>query len=87
MAEATGLKDYDVGTWFGFVAPVKTPDAIVARLSADVAEILADPAMKPKLDVLGLELAPRGPKQFDAFIASEYDKWSKVIKTAGIEAQ
>jgi len=87
VAEATGLKGYDVGTWFGFVAPVKTPDAIVARLSADVAEILADPAMKPKLDVLGLEVAPQGPKQFDAFIASEYDKWSKVIKTAGIEAQ
>jgi tripartite-type tricarboxylate transporter receptor subunit TctC len=32
-------------------------------------------------------VAPQGPKQFDAFIASEYDKWSKVIKTAGIEAQ
>jgi len=87
VAESTGLKGYDVGTWFGFVAPVKTPDAIVARLSADVAEILADPAMKPKLDLLGLEVAPQGPKQFDAFIASEYDKWSKVIKTAGIEAQ
>jgi tripartite-type tricarboxylate transporter receptor subunit TctC len=87
VAEATGLKGYDVGTWFGFVAPVKTPDAIAAKLSADVAEILADPAMKSKFDVLGLEVAPQGPKQFDAFIASEYDKWSKVIKTAGIEAQ
>lgn len=87
VAEATGLKGYDVGTWFGLVAPVKTPDAIAAKLSADVAEILADPAMKPKFDVLGMELAPQGPKQFDAFIASEVDKWSKVIKTAGIEAQ
>ncbi|MDB5827752.1 MAG: transporter substrate-binding protein [Variovorax sp.] len=87
VAEATGLKDYDVGTWFGLVAPVKTPDAIAAKLSADVAAILADPAMKPKFDILGLELAPQGPKQFDAFIASEYDKWGKVIKAAGIEAQ
>ena len=40
VAEALNLPDYEVGTWFGFVVPAKTPEAIVSKLSADVAEII-----------------------------------------------
>lgn len=87
VAEAANLPDYNVGTWFGFVAPAKTPDAVVQKLSADVVEILAMPDTKAKLENLGLELAPRGPKEFDAFVAAEASRWSKVMKQAGIEPQ
>jgi tripartite-type tricarboxylate transporter receptor subunit TctC len=87
VAEAANLPGYAVGTWFGLVAPAKTPDAVVQKLSTDIAAILAQPEVKAKFDVLGMELAPQSPKQFDAFIASEFDRWSKVIKAAGIEAQ
>lgn len=87
VAESANLPGYEVGTWFGFVAPVKVPDAIARKLSTDVAEILTLPDVKMKLGTLGMELAPQDPKEFDAYIAREYAKWSKVIKQAGIEAQ
>ncbi len=87
VAEAASLPGYEVGTWFGFVAPAKVPDAIARKLSADVAEILTLPDVKAKFITLGMELAPQAPVEFDAFIVREFSKWSNVIKQAGIEAQ
>ncbi len=87
VAEAVPLPGYEVGTWFGFVVPAKTPDPVVRKLSADLVEILAMPDVKAKLDTLGMEAAPQGPAQFDAFVAREFDKWSRVLKQAGIQAE
>ena len=87
VAESANLPGYEVGTWFGLVTQAKVPDAIARKLSADVAEVLALPDVKARLEVLGMDLAPQSPAQFDAFIAGEYAKWGKVIKQAGIEAQ
>lgn len=87
VAEAAKLPDYEVGTWFGLVAPTKVPDALMRKLSVDVAEILAMPDVKAKLATLGMELAPQNPAQFDAFIAAESSRWNKVLKQAGIEPQ
>lgn len=85
VAQAANLPDYQVGTWFGLVAPARTPAAVVQKLSDDVAAILAMPETKAKFDTLGMELAPQSGSEFDAFIADESDKWSKVIERAGIE--
>ena len=85
VAEAANLPGYSVATWFGFVAPVKTPDAVVNKLSADIAEILAMPDVKSKFDNLSLDVAPQGPKQFNDYIAAETSRWSKVLKQDGIE--
>lgn len=85
VAEAAHLPDYSVATWFGFVAPVKTPDAVVSKLSADIAEMLAMPDVKSKFANLSLEVEPQGAKQFDTSIAVETKRWSKVLKQDGIE--
>ena len=74
-------------TWFGLVTQAKVPDAIVRKLSADIAEIMQMPDVKAKFVTLGLDSNPQDPAQFDAFIAGEYAKWSKVIKQAGIVPQ
>lgn len=87
VAEAANLPGYEVGTWFGFVAPAKTPDAVISRLSADIAEILKQPDVKAKFDGLGMELAPQTPAQFDAFVTAERTKWARVIQQAGITPQ
>ena len=87
VAEAAHLPGYEVGTWFGLVAPAKVPDAVVDKLSKDVSAILAQPDVQAKLHHLGMELAPQSPSEFDAFVAHEYAKWTRVIKQAGIEAQ
>lgn len=85
VAEALKLPNYEVGTWFGLVAPKKVPDDIINKLSKDVAEILATPEAKAKFETLGLELNPQNPAEFDAYMANEFERWSKVIKQAGIE--
>jgi tripartite-type tricarboxylate transporter receptor subunit TctC len=87
VAEAAKLPDYEVGTWFGLVAPAKVPDAVMRKLSADVVEILAMPDVKAKFATLGMELAPQNSAQFDAFVAAESGRWNKVLKQAGIEPQ
>jgi len=87
VAEAAKLPDYEVGTWFGLVAPAKVPDPVMRKLSADVAEILAMPDVKAKLEGMGMELAPQKGADFDAFVNREFARWSKVIKQAGIEPQ
>lgn len=85
VAEAANLPDYEVGTWFGFVVPGKTPDPIVARLAQEVAAVLAMPEVKAKLSAMGMELAPQSPAEFDRYVAAEFSKWAKVMKAAGIE--
>lgn len=87
VAEAGPLPGYDVSTWFGLVAPAKTPDAVLRKLSADVAEVLAQPEIRPRFAAIGMELAPQSAAEFDTFVAAEVAKWSRVIKQAGIEAQ
>lgn len=85
VAEAAGLPDYEVGTWFGFVAPSKVPDPIVDRLAKEVAAILALPEVKAKFATMGMELAPQTPAEFDRYVAAEFAKWAKVMAAAGIE--
>lgn len=87
VAEAAKLPNYDVGTWFGLVAPAKTPEPVMRKLSADVAEILGMPEVRTKLEGMGMELAPQKGPEFDAFVNREFTKWSKVMKQAGIEPQ
>ncbi|AOS80876.1 MULTISPECIES: tripartite tricarboxylate transporter substrate binding protein [Hydrogenophaga] len=87
VAEAAKLPDYNVGTWFGLVAPAKVPEPVMRKLSADVAAVLAMPDMKAKFDTLGMEFAPQSGAEFDALVSSEFTRWSRVIKQAGIEPQ
>jgi len=86
VAESAKLPNYEVGTWFGLVAPARTPEAVMRSLSTQLRAILAMPDVKAKLDNLGMELDPKSPAEFDDYVAREFDKWSRVIKKAGIEA-
>jgi tripartite-type tricarboxylate transporter receptor subunit TctC len=87
VAEAAKLPNYDVGAWFGLVAPAKVPDALVRKLAADVAEVSAMPDAKAQFATLGMELVPQAPNEFDAFVTMETARWSKLLKQAGIEPQ
>jgi len=87
VAEAVNLPAYEVGTWFGLVAPAKVPTPIIQKMAKDVTEFLAMADVKTRLNTLGMELAPQEPAEFDAFVSREFDKWSQVIKKAGIESQ
>ena len=80
----SGLAGYEMYGWYGFAAPAKTPRPIIHRLYSEVAKIAQDPKMKARLAGQGLELVGNTPEEFDAFIRAEIEKWSKVLRAAGV---
>ena len=76
---------YKSGTWFGVLAPAKTPDAVVDRLQRGVVEVLRDPAVRTKIVDQGAEVVGNSPAEFRAFIKDEMDRLSIVIRNAKIE--
>ena len=83
----SGVPGFEAQTWFGLLAPAGTPPEIVKRLNADVLKALTKPDVKDKLASLGLTIAGSTPERFSAYIKSEYTKWAKVIKDAGIKME
>jgi len=83
FAEA-GLPDYKYDSWFGLMAPAKTPAPILKRVSDDVAKILKEPDVQKRLETLGAVPVGNTPEQFDAMIRSDTDRYGKLLKAAGI---
>src|SRR5947207_1546829 len=79
MAEA-GVPGYEVVGWNGLVAVRGTPPEIVARLAAEVAQILRTPEVKERLATLGAEPVGNTPEEFGAFIRAENARWGRIIK-------
>ena len=80
------LPGYEATSFEGLGAPAGTPAAIIDRLNKEVNAIAVDPRFKARLADLGGESLPGSPGDFTELIASETDKWAKVIKFAGIKA-
>jgi tripartite-type tricarboxylate transporter receptor subunit TctC len=86
--DASGLKGYDLVTWFGFGAPAGTPAEIVQRLRDEFAKAAADPAVKAKLDEAGLDpIDQLQPAEFSRLIATDRVKWTPIIQSAGGTAE
>ena len=82
----SGLRGFDVSTWFGIFAPAGTPPDIVAKLNAEIVRILHTPEMRERLAALGAEPIGNKPDEFAAFIKSEIQKYAKVVKASGAKA-
>ena len=74
-----GFPGVDGVSWFGLLAPGKTPPALAAQQSAAVAKALSDPELKQKLQALGSEPAPTSPEDTVRLIQSDQARWAKVI--------
>ena len=77
----------EVTGWVGVVAPAGTPDGVVAKLSAALLKILADPDMQQRLTGMGYQITPLPPAAFGDFIKAQIVTWSKDAREAGIEPQ
>lgn len=77
--------DVQVQHWFGFVAPAQTPPAVMGKLESALSESLSNPAIKAKLDELGVILTPLGSDEFGGFLKDETSRWSETIRTNGIK--
>lgn len=86
FAEA-GLPGFDVKTWNGVLAPARTPKAIVDKLSAEIAAMLAQPATREKLNGIGMVPLVLTPDEFSAMIKSEITSYLKVVKAANIRIE
>jgi len=86
MGEA-GVPGYDFQGWVGIAVPARTPAPIVDRLYREIAAILARPETREWFAAYGLEPGGESPRAFADLIRSEYAKWGKVIRDAGIKAE
>ncbi len=84
-AEA-GLPRLDATSWFAVYAPAKTPKAVVDKLSAEIAKIMATPAFKQRALDLGAEADYLNPQQLGQFTQTELTRWAQVVKASKIEA-
>src|SRR3954463_12971345 len=86
MAEA-GVPGYDTGVWWGLLGPAGMPANIVAQLSSDFQAVLKATAVRERLNTLGASPIGSSPKEFDALIRADYEKWGPIIKAAGMKAE
>ena len=85
IAEA-GLPGFEADNWYGVVTTMNTPRAVIDRLNTEVVRALHTNDVKQLLFLQGLEVRTSTPQEFGAYMRSEFDKWAKVIKDAGIVA-
>ncbi|WP_205763719.1 tripartite tricarboxylate transporter substrate binding protein [Acidovorax sp. SRB_24] len=85
--QESGVAGFDVSSWQALYAPAGTPPAIVNRLNAELAKIIAQPDTRAKMDGLGLEYTVNTPEQFASFQRTEQAKWVQVIKDGNIKPE
>jgi tripartite-type tricarboxylate transporter receptor subunit TctC len=83
----SGVPGFDVSSWYGLLAPAKTPPAVVQKMNADAVAVLREPDVRQKIENLGLEVVGSSQQEFADFIKAEIAKWGPVIKAAKIIAQ
>ncbi len=86
MAELPGFAGYRFTNWMGVYVPAKTPQAVVGRLAAQIAEIVREPATRDKLLSVGVEPVSGTPGEFTDFLKAERQTYEKVAKERGIRA-
>ena len=81
-----GFKGFEALSWSGLSVAKGTPAAVVAKLEAALKDVMAQPAIKQRMDSLGFVIPTQGSKAYTEFVGKEMARWTQVIKTAGIKA-
>jgi len=87
ISATPGFEGYEAISWTGLFVPANTPDPIVQKINAAVAEALANPAIKKRFLDMGLELKSSSPEGFSEFVKNERAKWSGIAQQAGLAPQ
>jgi tripartite-type tricarboxylate transporter receptor subunit TctC len=82
----SGFPGFEAVSWFALFAPPGTPAPIAAKVRQETLKILAQPDMKAKFALMGLDTVGNSPEELAGIIKSDIAKWGKVIKEAGITA-
>jgi len=87
VAEATGVKDFEVDSWYAMFAPAKTPDEVIARMNKEIAVAVARPEVKAKLLEQGADGVSSTPEMLGNMVKREIVEWRTVVKRANIEGE
>ena len=85
VAEA-GLKDFEVTTWYGILAPAGTPRPIVSRLNAELVKIMHTPDVRERLASMATDPLTSTPEEFAAYLKQEIAKWGDVVRKSNLKA-
>ena len=82
--DESGLKGFDLTTWWGVMAPAKTPQPVVERLAAEIGGAIQSPELRQRLAAMGSEIpAVRAPREFTSFVEKELQTYSQLVKRSG----
>ena len=79
-------KGFEATTWFGVLAPAKTPEPIITQLTEEIGKVLQLPDVREHMAAGGSEVRP-GPKEFAAVLKADLAKWSKIVKESGAKVE
>jgi len=81
----SGVPGYEVTNWYGLVAPAGTPADVIAQLNKALVKVMAEPEIRQRLAVSGMDATSDSPQQFAKLLATERAKWGDLIRKAGIQ--
>lgn len=81
-----GVAGFDATAWWGFLAPAKTPPAILSRMHGELLKALNDPTVRERMASQGMNRVASSPQEFATFIEDQRTKWAKVVKDFNIKA-
>ena len=79
----SGFPDFDVSSWYGLIAPAKTPGDVTQKLNQALQKVISKPAFQARMKGMGVVLEPSTPASFRAFMASEISHWAPIVKASG----
>ncbi len=82
--DESGLKGFNLGTWFGVLAPAGTPRDVVVRLNAEIVKIVNSPDFKKKMEDIGADPIGNTPEQMAKQIKDDTERFAKLVKDAGV---
>src|SRR5713101_5493439 len=80
---ASGVPGYEFDSWFGLLAPARTPKSVIERINAELGKLLKDPVILGRLASQGVEPRPLSPGAFERLIREDYDDMARVVKAVG----
>jgi tripartite-type tricarboxylate transporter receptor subunit TctC len=80
---ASGVPGYEFDSWFGLLAPSRTPRPVIERINAEVAKLLANPVVLGRLASQGVEPRPLSPEAFERLIREDHEDMAKLVKAVG----
>ncbi|HEY9278833.1 MAG TPA: tripartite tricarboxylate transporter substrate binding protein [Eoetvoesiella sp.] len=83
----SGLSGFESNQWWGIWGPAGLPESIVSKINTEVNKVLQDPEVKKRFAQESVELTGGTPQELTDYLRTDYDKWTAVIKAAGIKAE